>query len=90
MVHNKPTRDEDTGNYPSYAWPGGYPLFYIIDTYAVCCPDCLNDKGNEIPDSKVSAVDINYEDTSLYCEWCNKQIPSAYGEDGDEAAETAE
>ena len=29
---------------------------------------------------RAAAVDINYEDTELYCAHTNKQIESAYGE----------
>lgn len=33
---------------PSYAWPGGYPLFYIFSDGGVICPDCVNAEIDEI------------------------------------------
>jgi len=30
---------------------------------------------------RIVAVDVNWEDTALYCEHCDKRIESAYGED---------
>ena len=64
---------------------GGYPLYYITEDNACLCPDCANEnKALTISDDaqwKIIAMDANYEDTSLYCDHCSKQIPSAYGED---------
>ncbi len=71
------------GQYPSYAWPGGYPLFYICADCGVLCADCANkNKHLDTPDDKqwhIVAYDINYEDTSLYCDNCNQIIECAYG-----------
>ena len=77
-----------------YAWPGGYPVFYLccagfreesgelnLSRYDrgefVCCADCLADPRNE---AIAVATDINYEDTQLFCEVCNKRIESAYAD----------
>lgn len=95
-------RDEN-GKFPAYAWPGGYPIFYVTADSAALCPDCVNDpdnpahtgaeartKGIDDPQWRIVASDVNWEDTSLYCDHCNKQIPSAYGDDGDEEELTEE
>jgi hypothetical protein len=37
----KPQRD-DNGNLPAYAWPGGYPLYYLCADNGVLCPQCAN------------------------------------------------
>lgn len=82
----------DDGTYPAYAWPGGYPIFYVTKDNSALCPDCANRKNGslatEIEDPEDSyqkqwllvAADINYENQNLYCDHCNKQIESAYGE----------
>jgi acetyl-CoA carboxylase alpha subunit len=72
-----------------YAWPGGYPLFFICDDGGALCCDCVKTERRNILESvahnhkdgwKVAALDINYEDTGLHCDHCSKQIESAYGE----------
>ena len=35
------TRLED-GKLPSYAWPGGYPIYYLDGSNCILCPDCAN------------------------------------------------
>lgn len=67
----------DAGKLPTYAWPGGYPMFYLDSENNVLCPDCSNADGYDAP---VVAYDVNYEDKSLYCDDCSKQIESAYCE----------
>ena len=78
------------GKYPSYAWPGGYPLFYLCKDGGILCPDCANKEialTDDIDDPQwyIVGYDINYEDESMYCDHCNKHIISAYGNDGEEA-----
>jgi hypothetical protein len=88
------TRD-DKGELDSYAWPGGYPIFYMTKDNSVLCADCANRKnGSEAilatepigeddfydPQWTIVAADINYEDDFLYCDHCNAQIESAYGD----------
>lgn len=68
-----------------YAWPGGYPLYYVTKDGGCLCSKCANDNleltlGDD-PQWKITLVDINYEDTSLYCDNCQKLVESAYGED---------
>lgn len=72
-----------------YAWPGGYPLFYLTADNGALCPQCANENFNLCNDHNDSqwyivAYDINYEDDSLFCDNCSKQIESAYGEDTDD------
>jgi len=64
---------------PSFAWPGGYPIFYIDRDGTAICPRCANHK--RWYDKRIIGADINYEDDSLYCENCNKRIESAYAEE---------
>ena len=69
---------DEKGNLPAYAWPGGYPLFYMDSENNVLCPECAN--KNDEYDAPIVAHDANYEDASLYCEHCSKRIESAYNE----------
>lgn len=88
----------DEGGFDYYAWPGGYPLFYLCADGGILCPKCANEnkevyitsddktseeKENRFDDPQwhVIAVDINYEDTTMYCDHCNAHIVSAYGDD---------
>lgn len=71
---------------PYYAWPGGYPLFYITKDAGCLCPKCTNDNiellsDKDDPQWYIIGSEINWEDTSLYCDHCNKIIESAYSED---------
>lgn len=76
-------RDKD-GKLPAYAWPGGYPMFYLDGYCEVLCPDCANKPDYEPGDKQYpEAYDVNWEDESLYCADCSKRIESAYGDDGD-------
>ena len=73
-----------------YAWPGGYPLFAVMDDGEAMCWDCFVKERRRILESlrdnsrdgwKPAGIEINYEDSNCYCCHCNKLIESAYGED---------
>lgn len=79
------TLKNESGKYDAYAWPGGYPIFYLCADNGVLCPNCANenahlDTGMDDKQWHVVASDINWEDDALYCDNCNDQIESAYGE----------
>ena len=80
------------GKLPSFAWPGGYPLFYLCEDGGILCPDCANDSRvreemrvnpKDFPDKswRISAYDVNWEDGWMLCDNCNERIESAYRED---------
>ena len=74
-------RDTD-GTPPAYAWPGGYPIFYLTEDCGVLCPDCANTDGStdtEDPQWKIVAQEIHWEGESLICDNCNAEVESAYG-----------
>ena len=80
------TRDEN-GKVDSWAWPGGYPLFYICADSGILCPDCANGENGSLAtetdpteDWRVVAYDINWEDPDLFCDHCSRRIESAYKE----------
>lgn len=72
-----------------YAWPGGYPLYFITDDGAVISfhaakyhrRDILEAIAHKLRDGwRVVAVDVNWEDETLTCDCTGEAIPSAYGE----------
>ena len=69
------------GQLDSYAWPGGYPLFYLDGENSCLCPDCANKSYHdpeEIEKFKPIACSVNYDDNDLYCDQCSKPIDVAY------------
>jgi hypothetical protein len=87
-----PQRDE-TGKLPAYAWPGGYPVFYICADNGVLCPNCANTEPQVLEADRhaeccrafeqwrIVAGDVNWEDNCLTCDHCNQRIESAYAEE---------
>ena len=72
-----------------FAWPGGYPLFFICNDGAALSYDyakenteliegAITDKDNA-GGWLVIACEVNWEDSDLYCEG-GKRIESAYSE----------
>lgn len=73
----------------AYAWPGGYPLFFITSDGAALSFDSAKENARHIIDSirnkskdgwRVIGCDVNWEDSDLYCDHSGKPIESAYGE----------
>ena len=75
-----------------FAWPGGYPLFAVMTDGEAICHTCAQDNyrlivGATLRDDDrrsswhVAGVDINYENSDLYCAHCGERIESAYCED---------
>ena len=73
-----------------FAWPGGYPLYFITTDGAALSFKAVRDNLRLVMDSikrdlrdgwQVCAVDVNWEDPSLFCEHTNKRIESAYAEE---------
>jgi len=67
-----------------WAWPGGYPIYYVCKDGGCLCADCCNKEialttQTDDPQWHIVAADINYEDDSLVCDHCGKNIESAYG-----------
>lgn len=76
------------GELDEYAWPGGYPLFYVVkdptDLYSayVVCPKCAKQVEADAESvERVVAGHVNWEDEDLYCENCGAQIECAYPSD---------
>ena len=74
----------------AYAWPGGYPLYFVTSDGAALSFDAAKLGRRYILQSiahrsdrtwRVVGVDVNWEDPALYCEETGERIPSAYAED---------
>jgi hypothetical protein len=73
-----------------YAWPGGYPLYFVTSDSEPLSFKAAAANRRNILDAihnrdgsgwRIVAVDINWEDASLYCSHTNERIESAYAED---------
>lgn len=73
-----------------YAWPGGYPVYFITADGASLSYEAVKQERGLIAEAikdndercgwRVVASDINWEDDQLYCEHTGKRIESAYAE----------
>lgn len=72
-----------------YAWPGGYPLFLVMNDGGALCMDCARAEFRQIAHDTVkgwstgwdaAAADINWEDSELTCDHCGNHIESAYSD----------
>jgi hypothetical protein len=72
-----------------YVWPGGYPLFAVMsDGDALCAACCKAEyklilsttRSDDRSGWNLAGIEVNWEDTDLYCAHCSDVIQSAYGE----------
>lgn len=73
-----------------HTFPGGYPLYFIMNDSEPLCFKCATDNAGLIRDAiirnaryddwKADAVDINWEDQRCACAHCNAKIEPAYGD----------
>jgi len=73
-----------------YAWPGGYPLFFITSDGGALSFAAVRQERRQILEAirdhsrdgwRVVAVEINYEDSFLTCDHTGEWIESAYGDE---------
>lgn len=73
-----------------YAWPGGYPLFFVTSDGAVLSFSSARYNRRHVLQSiasnandgwRVVGVEANWEDPDLRCDATGERIPSAYAED---------
>ena len=83
---------DDDGKLITYAWPGGYPVYYITADGGTLCSGCArmaeDDKLSPNSDDAqwhIVTAGVNYEDDLFYCDHCSERIESAYGEDDEPA-----
>ncbi|MBS3648820.1 hypothetical protein KEU06_09400 [Pseudaminobacter sp. 19-2017] len=80
----------------SHAWPGGYPLYIVLQDGSPITHDTARKNFRELVaamwdenlrnDWRPVATGINWEDPDLYDAHTNERIPSAYAEPEEEAA----
>lgn len=72
-----------------YAWPGGYPRFFICNDGEALSYKAARENQTLIESAisdcdnsgwRVIGCEINWEDTNLYCAHNGDVIESAYGE----------
>lgn len=73
---------QEKGYLPSAAFPGGYPIYYLSFANEVSCADCATKEPGSI-----EAHDIYWEGAPMYCEGCNAEIKSAYGDPEEDEAD---
>jgi hypothetical protein len=71
-----------------YAWPGGYPLFFITADGAALSFAAVTKEWRNVVDAHlrsdrrcgwyIDACDVNYEDTELFCDHTGERIEAAY------------
>ena len=62
-----------------YAWPGGCPLtFFLEDDSSLLCNICAKEAFLE--ERHTVTKEIYYEGPTTYCNQCNKELPSNYGD----------
>jgi hypothetical protein len=69
---------------PKFAWPGGYPVFYVTSTFEIVCDKHATETiyGEGYDGESIVDADVNWEDSNLYCDsGPSHRIESAYAED---------
>lgn len=67
-----------------FAWPGGYPLFAVMDDGGGLCRHCAGRERTWIATTTgsdgwcIQSLAINYEDADLSCCHCGTEIEAAY------------
>lgn len=75
-----------------FAWPGGYPLYFITSDGAVLSFEAVRKRWRDVCEAhiipawhnsgwRIVACEINWEDPALYCDETGERIESAYAED---------
>ena len=76
-----------------HAFPGGYPKYAVLADGEALCHHCADSEAEHVDEAdmgddwRLVGVEINYEDTDLYCCHCGEQIESAYGDAADDREE---
>lgn len=73
-----------------YAWPGGYPCYFVTSDGAALSFDAARKERRNILEAlathdirsgwHVYGVEVNWENNELYCDHTNERIESAYAD----------
>lgn len=73
-----------------YAWPGGYPCFWLMSDGEACAFGVAKSERRNMLEAlrdndrngwRPVALEINWEDAALFCAHTGARIESAYAED---------
>ena len=73
----------------AFAWPGGYPLFFITSDGGCLSFEAAKENAELIRAAiaeksgngwQITNCVVNWEDAELYCDHTGQRIPSAYAE----------
>ena len=73
-----------------YAWPGGYPQYFIADDGDALSFDAVRENYRQVIEAirdrdrngwRIVGCNVNWEDANLYCAHTGQRIESAYAED---------
>jgi hypothetical protein len=71
-----------------YAWPGGYPIYAIMDDGSLLCHKCCCEEpvheGGEADGWRFEDAGVYWEGRSDYCSHCNTVLESVYGDPDEE------
>lgn len=74
----------------AYAWPGGYPIYFLAADGEPVCFQCVKQNKAETyaafeeggdREWLMVVADINWEDPDKFCAHCENRIESAYAEE---------
>jgi len=70
---------KNKGKLPEYSWPGGCEVSYITEDYGVLCGKCANEnEDKDDPQWNIMDYFVNWEDGTMYCDHCGKNIIPEY------------
>lgn len=78
--HLKDVIPETDRSLPEFTGLGGYSLMYVTDAGVVLCGACATEALDENDDDPPADYDTYAEGPPLFCEGCNKEILSSYGD----------
>lgn len=88
----KPEKNEQ-GKFPAFAWPGGYSIVYYTADCALLCAKCANGENgseaeleHEEKQWRLEHSDVRWEGPTEQCEHCNADMPTEYGDPGEETS----
>lgn len=88
-------RPDGSGEYPAFAFPGGYHILYRTADGGLLCATCVNSDearqtDEDYPDDdqwRVVGAFVNWEGPPVCCDHCGDEICSEYGDpDNDDDA----
>ena len=73
-----------------YAWPGGYPCYFLVNDGESISFESAKENRRQIIESiarrindgwRIVGVEVNWEDSNLFCAHSGARIESAYAEE---------